>query len=371
MSEMPASGAFCMRRIIVALSGVALLLALAACGGGSSRSVPSGAVAVVGNSSIPKSAYDGLIAQTQRNYQATHHAFPKPGTVALATLRANATQFLISASEYQQEAKKLGVTITSKDIEDRLKQIKLQIAGSRPGQGTPTAKQIEQRYQAALKAQGFTDSEVHDGIRISLLRERVQAKVTHDVTVSDSEIKDYYDKHKLTYQIPAQPATRNVRHILVKTKKLADRLYARLSAKPSLFPKLAKQYSQDKSSGIAGGVLPGGAVKGRLLKPFEQVAFSIQTNVISKPVHTSVGWHIIEALGPVKAPAPAHEAPLSQVKEAIRQILLQNKRNQVLSSWTQKTVNHYCGTIAYQAGYAPASGQDPCKRPQGTTASTT
>ena len=59
-----------------------------------------------------------------------------------------------------------------------------------------------------------------------------------------------------------------------------------------------------------------------------------------------------------------------QVKEAIRQTLLQNKRNAASQKWEQKMVKHYCGTIGYQSGYAPAPGQDPCKR-QSTTGSTT
>ncbi len=112
-------------------------------------------------------------------------------------------------------------------------------------------------------------------------------------------------------------------------------------------------------------MLPGGAIKGRLVKPFEDVAFSIKPNVISKPVHTQYGWHIIEALGPVKAATPAKPTPLSQVKEAIRQTLLQTKRNTASQDWQKKTTKDYCKKIAYQTGYAPPPGQDPCK-PQST-----
>src|SRR3954469_3761295 len=94
-----APGVFCMKRVIVALSGFALVLVLAACGGGGPRSVPSDAVAVVGDESISKSDYDALLDQTKANYKATNHAFPKPGSVELANLRANVTQFLITSSE--------------------------------------------------------------------------------------------------------------------------------------------------------------------------------------------------------------------------------------------------------------------------------
>jgi foldase protein PrsA len=360
-----------MRRIIGVLSGVVLLLAVSACGGGGPRNVPSDAVAVVGDRSIQKSDWDALIQQTKENYKATNHAFPKAGSVELANLRSNATQFLISASEYQQEAAKLGIKVSDSDVQTRLDQIKQQFYSSQAGGKPPTKQAVEKRYQQALKQQGFTDEEVRAGIKITLYRERVQQKVTQNIKVSDSDITSYYDKHKQQYETPAQPSSRDVRHILVKKKSLADRLYSQLKSSPKLFPKLAKKYSIDTSSAQAGGTLPGGAVTGRLVKPFEKVAFSLKTKEISKPVHSQFGWHIIQAMGPIRSPQPAKPTPLSQVKEAIRQTLLQNRRNEASQKWEQKMVKSYCKTIGYQTGYAPAPGQDPCKKQSSTTTSTT
>jgi foldase protein PrsA len=359
-----------MRRIIGVLSGVVLVLAVAACGGGGPRSVPSDAVAVVGDQNITKAQWDQLIQQTKENYKATNHAFPKAGSVELANLRSNATQFLISASEYEQEAAKMGIKVSDADVQARLDQIKKQFYASQSGGKSASKAQIEKRYQQALKQQGFTDEEVRKGIKITLYRERVQKKVTGGLTVSDNQVKSYYDKHKQQYETPAQPASRDVRHILVKKKSLADKLYSRLQKNPKLFPKLAKQYSIDTSSAQAGGELPGGAVKGRLVKPFEKVAFSLKVHQISKPVHSQFGWHIIQAMGAVRPPQPAKPTPLSQVKEAIRQTLLQNKRNDETQKWEQKMIKRYCKTIAYQSGYAPAPGQDPCKRSSTTTSTT-
>ncbi len=360
-----------MRRIIGVFSGVVLLLAVAACGGGGARSVPSDAVAVVGDKTITKAQWDALISQTKENYKATKHSFPKPGSAELNNLRSNATQFLISASEYEQEAAKMGIKVSDADVQSRLDQIKKQFYASQSGGKPATKAQVEARYQQALKQQGFTDEEVRKGIKITLYRERVQKKVTEGITVSDDQVKSYYDKHKQQYETPAQPASRDVRHILVKKKSLANKLYSRLTANPKLFPKLAKKYSIDTSSAQAGGELPGGAVKGRLVKSFEKVAFSLKVRQISKPVHSQFGWHIIQAMGPVRAPTPAKPTPLSQVKEAIRQTLLQNKRNDATQKWEKKMIKGYCKTIGYQSGYAPAPGQDPCKRQSTTTASTT
>ena len=57
--------------------------------------------------------------------------------------------------------------------------------------------------------------------------QKLYNKVTEDVTVSDEEIKEYYNTHKSQY---LQPESREVRHILVEKKALADQLYAQLKA---------------------------------------------------------------------------------------------------------------------------------------------
>lgn len=370
-----------MRRIVLICIGALVVLLVAACGGSGPKKVPGDAVAVVGDKSIQKSDWDALIEQTRHNFAATKRKFPAPGSVDLANLKANATQFLIQSSEYQQEADKLGVKVSDKDVDARLQQIKEQYYGNPAGQKKATQAQMDKRYQQALKQQGFTDKEVRSGIKLQLLREKVFAKVTSDVKVSDGDVKAYYDKNKKQYETPAQPESRDVRHILLgckekaacaKAKKTADRLYAQLQASPGKFPQLAKKYSTDTSSAQNGGRLPPGtALKGRLDPAFEKVAFSIKTHAISKPVRSQFGWHLIEALGPIKAGTPAKPTPLSQVKEAIRQQLLSQKKQKEMDKWLAGIKKSYCKKIAYQQGYAPPPGQDPCKQPASTTGSTT
>jgi foldase protein PrsA len=351
---------------------VAFALLVAACGGSSAQSVSGDDVAVVGDGHITQAQWNALIEQTKNNFKATKRKFPAPGSVDLANLKTNATQFLIQSSEYEQEAKKLGVSVSDKDVDARLEQIKKQYYGNPAGQKQATQAQMDQRYQQALKQQGFTDKEVRAGIKQSLIQQKVYAEVTKDVKVSDSDIQTYYNKNKKQYETPAQPPSRDVRHILVKTKTLADKLYAQLQANPGKFAALAKKYSTDTSSAQNGGRLPPGtAVKGRLVKPFEDVAFSIKTNQISKPVHSQFGWHIIEALGPVKPGTPAKPTPLSQVKEAIRQQLLSQDKQKEMNDWLTKMKKHYCGTIGYAKGYAPPPGSDPCKQSSTTTGATT
>ena len=85
--------------------------------------------------------------------------------------------------------------------------------------------------------------------------------------MTDAQIQEYYAKNKAQY---SQPQSRDVRHILVKTKKQADDLYAQLQDGAN-FAALAKQFSEDTGSKANGGKLT--ISKGQTVAPFDQTAF--------------------------------------------------------------------------------------------------
>jgi parvulin-like peptidyl-prolyl isomerase len=67
-------------------------------------------------------------------------------------------------------------------------------------------------------------------------------------------------------------------------------------------------------------------------------------------VKTQYGWHIIEALSEV---TPPKQTPLKDVKEQIRQQLLQERRQKAIADWSKETNDEFEDEIAYQVGYAP------------------
>jgi hypothetical protein len=104
---------------VALLIAVAVLLA-AGCGGGS-KSVPSSAVAVVGSDTISKTDFNFLIDGAKRTYKARKTAFPKAGTTAYKSLQDQAISYLVQESELQQKADSLGIKISDKDVDARLK----------------------------------------------------------------------------------------------------------------------------------------------------------------------------------------------------------------------------------------------------------
>jgi foldase protein PrsA len=335
------SGRFFMRRVffLPAVLAIALALFAGACGGDGGDSVPADAVAVVGDRTISKSEFDELIDYAKRSYKAQKRPFPKVGTPEYVQLRDQAMTFLVQRTQFEVKADELGIDVSDKAVDKRIDQyIKERHKGDR------------KKFEAELKGQGLSPEQARDIIRANLVQEAIFNKVTADAKVTDKDVRAHYDKNKAQY---GTPETREVRHVLVKKKALADRLYGQLRAGGN-WNAIAKKYSEDPASKDKGGRYT--ATKGQVVPEFEQVAFSIGNNGISKPVKTQYGWHVIQALGPVKK---SKATPFGQVKEAIRQQLLQEKRNKAMEKWVADMRKDLKDETTYQVGYKPKESKDP------------
>ena len=313
----------------------ALLLALlaAGCGGGGSDSVPADAVAVVDGDEVAKSEFDALIDQARKSYANQKRDFPKAGTPACQTLRNQAVQFLVQREQFEQEAEEFDIEVTEKQIDARLDQIKQQYFNG-------DAK----KYAEQLADQGLSDKQVRADIRAQIVSEKIFAAVTKDEKVSDADVKAYYEKNKEQF---STAESREVRHILVKTKAKADDLAAQIEGGAD-FGALAKKFSTDTGSKATGGKLT--ITRGQTVAPFDKQAFALAKNEVSEPVKTEFGYHLIEPLSEVKK---ASVTPLKDVEEQIRQQLAQTKKNEAMTKWVDELGKRYEDKVSYAVGFSP------------------
>ena len=326
---------------LIALIALALAGVFIAAGCGSDKqSVGANDVAVVGDQTISKAQFDRLIDQAKKNYQANHQKFPETGTTQYIALRKQAMQFLVQRAEFEQKAEDMGIKVTDSDVDKQLATIKSQYFGKN-GKCDSTC---ESKFQAELKKQNLSLDQVREDVRASVIQNKLYEKVTAGVTVSDKEIADYYKKNKQQY---IQPASRDVRHILVKKKALADQIYQQVTHGGN-FAALAKKYSTDTSSKNSGGKMT--ISKGRQVPEFDKVAFALKTHEVGKPVKSTYGWHVIEALTPITKPSVTK---LSEVKTAIRQQLVQQKKQDEMRKWVDETSKDFKSKTTFQVGYEP------------------
>jgi foldase protein PrsA len=308
------------------------VIVLAGCGG-SDQDVPADAVAIVDSEEISKSDYDALIAQARKSYANQKREFPAAGSKEFQTLRNQAVQYLVQRELFEQKADDLGIDVTDEQVDARVERILKQYFGG-----------DKKKLDRQLATQGMTREQVRAEVRAQLVSERLFAKVTADAKAGDDEIVKYYEKNKQQY---SQPESRDVRHILVKTKAQADDLYAQLENGAD-FAALAKKFSEDTGSKANGGKLT--ISKGQTVAPFDQTAFLLKKNAISKPVKTEFGYHIIQPLSETK---PAKVTPLKEVRASIKQQLAQTQKNEAMTKWVDELKKDYKDKVAYATGFTP------------------
>jgi parvulin-like peptidyl-prolyl isomerase len=330
-----------MRRAIFAALLAAVVVPVIGCGTSSEAGdVPANSVAVVGDRTISKSEFDDLVSYAKRSYEAQKRPFPKAGTPEYAQIRDQAVRFLVQRAQFEVKADDLGVDVSDEAVDKRVNDyIKERHKGD------------EKKFREEIKQQGLTEEQAREIIRANLIQEAVYNEVTAEVKVTDKELREYYDRNQSQY---GGGDTRLVRHVLVKQKALADRLYNQLSKRGADWAAIAKRYSEDPGSKTKGGRYT--ATKGQLVPEFEKAVFSMETNAVTKPVKTQYGYHIIQALEPIKKGQPT---PFKQVEEAIRQQLVQDKKNKEMETWVSDMRKDLEDETAYQVGYEPASPEPP------------
>ena len=353
-------------RLRVPLAGFALCsvaLSISACGGGSSSpstagssSFPADAVAVLGGQTVPRTKLTTLMTQVCQQYKAAKKACPKPGTAARKQLQQTFVAQLVQQAEFDAAAKQLHVTVKDADVTSNLQKLKLQYAKGTNG------KVDDAKWKKVLANNHTTQATVVQNLHDGLERSAIYTDLTKNVKVTDAEVKDYYVKNKKNY---STPASRVIRHILVKNKALADKIYQQLSTSDAQFAALAKKYTIDTSSKSKGGAL-GSIEQGQTVPSFDKVAFSVPTGKVAKPVQSSYGWHVIEATADT---VPASVKPLdAALKKTIRTNLLTSKKQSVANTWFTTFQKKIEKNVRYAAGMAPPKTTSTATSSTATTA---
>lgn len=174
--------------------------------------------------------------------------------------------------------------------------------------------------------------------------------IMKNIEVTDEDIKQYYVINKNKFSVPEQV---KASHILVsvpfnapdderkKAKEKAEQILEKLK-KGEDFAKLIREYSNDPRSDIKGENI-GYFSKGKMVKPFEEAAFSLKPGQISDIVETSFGYHIIR----VEDHTEARIKTLDEVKDLIKEQIKTDLARSKATEFIEKTAKD-AGMEIYQ-----------------------
>ncbi|WP_026885247.1 peptidylprolyl isomerase [Clostridium beijerinckii] len=142
-------------------------------------------------------------------------------------------------------------------------------------------------------------------------------KVLSDVTITDEEVKKYYEDNKEAF---GQPATVSARHILVETEEEANKAREEILSGKISFGDAAMKYSTCPSNQQGGNL--GEFSKGMMVPEFEEAAFTSEIGKVTEPVKTQFGYHLVL----VDAKNEASIKSFEEVKDSVLDNLM--KENQ-------------------------------------------
>lgn len=156
-----------------------------------------------------------------------------------------------------------------------------------------------------------------EALKQQLLRTYAVAKVVNGQAVTEEEMKKYYEENTPNF---ISPETVSARHILVDEEARALELKKRI-AEGEDFKKIAAEESLCPSAGKEGdlGTFP----RGRMVEEFEKAAFGMDIGVVSEPVKTEFGYHLIL----VEAKNPESKVAYEDIKDRIKDFLMNDKQN--------------------------------------------
>jgi len=296
------------------------------------KSVPDGPVALVNGKPIsPQEFKDLYMGEVLRWAQLN------PGREVSDEIRLgialNGLRMLIEREILYQEAQKRKLTVSESELEAKWQEELDTLRKASTGNGDATLSEAE-----ILERAGATRQEAFAELRKAMLIENVREAIVKEkgVTVSDQEVKAWYDQNR---DLTRRPDTMHLKQIFIQAdktrrdiredaaRKRAEDAYKRILSGQS-FEGVAKAVSDGryKDEGGDWGVQPVSAFPEFIV----QAANKMQPGEISKPIESEHGFHILKLVEVL----PGEEVPLEKAEEDIREMLRSKKGSLAIREFT-------------------------------------
>lgn len=211
-----------------------------------------------------------------------------------------------------------------------------------------------EKFKEQLSTLGLSEEKFRNEIGESLRIEKLlKNEPEQDLEVSEKDIEDFYRDNPENFQMPERI---QASHILIKvdsedTPEIKEQKRQKLSdireeiKNGADFAQLAREHS-DCPSKSRGGDL-GLFERGRMVKPFEDVAFQLEVGEVSDIVETQFGFHLIKLTDRQETQV----MPLEKAREKIKSHLNRQKQEEAIKDYLMKLRSE--AKIDYSEGFKP------------------
>ncbi len=240
---------------------------------------------------------------------------------------------LIEEKLIDQEVKRSGVKVTSKEIEGALEEVKRRNAAT------------QEDLEKALANEGLTLEAYKKEIEKRLQRMKlINWAVKVESKAGERELRDFYQKNidqyrsnesyrpsQILFLVPKEATPEEIREIRKKCEKVLEKVKGGED-----FGEMALLYSEDISAKDRGDL--GYFKKGELLPELEKEALRLQVGEVSGIIRTNFGFHIIKLLDRKGGTPPPFEEVKEKVKADYYEKEMEKAFQQFLSTLKEKSV---------------------------------
>lgn len=170
-----------------------------------------------------------------------------------------------------------------------------------------------------------------DRVKEGLLKQYAVNKLLEDISVTEEEVEAYYNENKEMFK---KPESMVASHILVDSEEKANDIIKEMEDGLS-FEEAALKYSSCGSKDQGGNL--GEFSRGQMVPEFDKVAFELEIGVVSEPVKSQFGYHIIKVISKNEESISSFD----EVKQKLSQQLLGEKQQEVYLTETNKLKEKY------------------------------
>ena len=160
-------------------------------------------------------------------------------------------------------------------------------------------------------------------VKDELLTKMAISRALDGVKVTDDEAKKFYDENPDQF---ASGETVSASHILVDSEEKAKEIKAEIASGAISFEDAARKYSSCPSKENGGNL--GEFTHGQMVPEFDEAAFALEVGVVSEPVKTQFGYHLIK----VNSKNDSKTYAFDEIKDQLREQLLGEKQQKAYTS---------------------------------------
>jgi parvulin-like peptidyl-prolyl isomerase len=278
-----------------------LLIAIALTTLSASAEVLEGIVIRVGDRIITRSQYERRLRDGFAEIDQSVR--PEQAAAAREELRKRLADDLVSELLIKDRADRLNIAITDAEVKEAVERLKQQ-----------NGIENDQQFESSLRNSGLTRAEMEARLRETLLTQKVFSRELRRNDLSDTELRERYNREKEQYRLPERAHLREI--VILKPEGDAAKLaevrqhaaeVAEAARKPgTAFASVASTMSESGTRDKGGDL--GEVAKGDLVADLDKAVFSAPAGTIIGPLETKSAWHIMLVEQRLPSEVPAFES---------------------------------------------------------------